>query len=337
MGAGLEMQPGDIAFKCNFACWDETTGIVTARKADHDFEREAAILCKYLESVNLLPNFPGCKVTIQHAKEHRCVIKVSSPNLCDEISGTDPIKDHLPLLKCVPIVESVRATLTCDIVNELHKNINVALKVHSTNQDRIVNGKSLVNVILLRGPSIAISVPPFITKFHFKTALIAPTAIIAGVGKTVGMTIVKPPGATGNFDTDMLVKGQAALDTLFKDNFDMVIIHVKCTDDCGHDGDFVGKTVALERIDQMISLILNDSRMREIPNVIAITGDHSTPCSIRDHSTEPVPFVVAYTNGKILGGRLDSHFDEISCASGQLGRITGSSVIPIITNLLNEI
>lgn len=306
---------------------------MTARKPEINFVSEARSFCEQLENFNLIPSFPEHKVHIYYVKEHRCVIKITGPQLSDEITGTDPTKDNCPLLRCQPTDDSKDARMTCAIVNELHDNVLKILSAHPINARRSLEAKPPVNVVLLRGCSVAIDVPSFESKHGLRTFLIAPTSIIAGIGRTLQMDLLKAAGATGTISTDMLSKAKVAMNTLFDPTnaYDMAIIHIKCTDDCGHSKDLYGKIDALERVDQMLGWILTYSPVKDGPHLVIITGDHSTPVLLGDHSTEPVPFVIARTDGsKLPGASSQCNFDEISCAQGVLGRFLGGSVMKII-------
>jgi 2,3-bisphosphoglycerate-independent phosphoglycerate mutase len=96
MGAGLAMAPGDIAFKCNFATLDPATGLVLQRRADRRFEHLGPELCAALDGL-ALPLHPGASLSVKYATEHRCGVVVRGPGLSDAVTGTDPLKDGLPL------------------------------------------------------------------------------------------------------------------------------------------------------------------------------------------------------------------------------------------------
>eukprot|EP00735_Rhodelphis_limneticus_P014417 TRINITY_DN8442_c0_g1::TRINITY_DN8442_c0_g1_i1::g.3413::m.3413 TRINITY_DN8442_c0_g1::TRINITY_DN8442_c0_g1_i1::g.3413 ORF type:complete len:550 (-),score=45.26,sp/Q975P3/APGM_SULTO/32.10/9e-69,PhosphMutase/PF10143.4/1.9e-57,Metalloenzyme/PF01676.13/4.2e-09,Metalloenzyme/PF01676.13/1.4e-16 TRINITY_DN8442_c0_g1_i1:261-1910(-) len=162
MGAGLEMQVGDIAFKSNFATIDPETNIVVSRRADRNFEEEGPILCEYLDGIKL-PSFPQHTVAIKYATEHRCGVRIRGPRLSDAITGTDPLVDDKLLVKCKPVGDdpSGDAQLTCDLIEELSREIHTALMRHPINAERIQHGKSPANVILFRGAGARIDVTPF--------------------------------------------------------------------------------------------------------------------------------------------------------------------------------
>jgi len=130
MGAGLPMQPGDVAFKSNFATIDDS-GIVTSRRADRHFEEEGPLLCHALNGLRL-PSFPEHHVRVQYATEHRCGVVVAGPNLNDSISGTDPLRDNLPLQAAKALDDTPEAAHTAAVVAQLSAEMQKILKVEST-------------------------------------------------------------------------------------------------------------------------------------------------------------------------------------------------------------
>lgn len=126
MGSGLDLEVGDIGFKSNFAHMDTDSGIVLKRRVDRQFPKWGLPLCEALDNLKI-PNYPLHTVSCKYATEHRCVIKLSGPNLSNQISGNDPLKDNLPLLKCTPtgVAENEQADpqLTSDLVNATSKHI----------------------------------------------------------------------------------------------------------------------------------------------------------------------------------------------------------------------
>lgn len=102
LGAGLHMDPGDIAFKSNFATYNVDTKIVEKRRADRHFEHLGPTLCGALDGLKL-PSFPQHAVSVKYATEHRCGVVVRGPGLTDAIEGTDPLKDNLPLVASRPM------------------------------------------------------------------------------------------------------------------------------------------------------------------------------------------------------------------------------------------
>ncbi len=336
MGAGLDMIAGDIAFKSNFATWDPETNVVVHRRADRDVESLGPALCAAIDGVQL-KSFPDHRVSVKYATEHRCGVRVRGPRLSDSITGTDPLKDGRPLVSCLPTIGSESnqdAIMTSNLVNELHVAFHEVLRSHEINRQRSLEGKNSANCVLLRGAGIRLDVPQFLEQHRCRGFVIAPTCIIAGLGASVGLDIVDAAGATGDYHTNLMAKADAAVAAFLDDskNYNFGLIHVKAVDDAGHDFRIDLKVKFLEKIDDMIGHLRRRlcTALPDAAMSFVVTGDHSTPVRSGDHSYEPVPFVFAKVCGATaMEPDTVTAFDEISAASGVLGRFTGSSVMPL--------
>jgi 2,3-diphosphopglycerate-independent phosphoglycerate mutase len=359
------MKPGDIAFKSNFATLDPKTNIVTSRRADRNFEELGPPLCSYLNHIKI-PGFPGYQVDLKYATEHRCGVRIRGPGLSDQISGTDPLKDNLPLVTCVPLDDSEEAKNTSKIINALSAAFHESLSKHPINETRAKEGKDPANLILLRGCGGLYDVESFERRHGLKAFMVAPTCIIKGLGMSLSIDIVDAPGATGDYHTDLLSKGRTAVQTLIEKNYDFGFVHVKAVDDAGHDRNIDRKLEFLAKIDEMIGLIVGklveEEAKGETEFSICLTGDHSTPVLYGDHSCEPVPFAIAKVQHvwKLLQAKLSAddaedadrrvslitsksedsdgvfRFSEIDASRGSLGRFPGSEVMPIIKSYLQS-
>ncbi|KAF1777196.1 Alkaline-phosphatase-like, core domain [Phytophthora cactorum] len=193
MGAGLPMSKGDVAFKCNFATVEENEDgqlIVERRRVDRNFPAWGIDLCGFLNGLTL-PEFPGLVVATKYATEHRCGIVFKGPGLSDKITGTDPLKDHLPLVMSEPLNDTPEAEYSSKVLNAVSNAIHERLSGHPINKARKAEGKPPANVVLLRGPGERIDVPTF-TEMHGLTPfMIAPTCIIAGLGMSLGFEIAE--------------------------------------------------------------------------------------------------------------------------------------------------
>ncbi|KAH6803071.1 Cofactor-independent phosphoglycerate mutase [Perilla frutescens var. frutescens] len=336
MGAGLAMSPGDIAFKSNFATLDESTGIVTSRRADRHFEEEGPVLCAALDGMKL-PSFPQYEVRVRYATEHRCGVVVKGPKLSGNISGTDPLKDNRLLLQAQPLDDSDEAKNTSEVVNELSKEISRILVGHPVNVRRVAEGKNIANLVLLRGCGIRIEVPSFEKMHGLWPCMVAPNKIIAGLGLSLGIDILEAPGATGDYRTLLTSKATAIARALSapsnscpnvfvpgedehkpgkSDGYDFGFLHIKAIDDAGHDKASVFKAKGLEAVDkaigQLAKLLWQAESTGAFQYYICVTGDHSTPVEYGDHSFEPVPFALCRVKDFVgaVGG--ESHISNIS-------------------------
>ncbi|KAI8884206.1 archaeal type cofactor-independent phosphoglycerate mutase [Backusella circina FSU 941] len=332
MGAGLDMVPGDIAFKSNFAYIDKESGIVISRRADRHFEGLGPTLCDALDGIKL-PSFPHHTVSVKYATEHRCGVRVRGPHLTDTITGTDPLKDNKKLVYCEPTVNEENAIMTSKLINELSDEIYKALSIHPINDDRIKAGKNPANCVLLRGCGSCIDVPSISELHNMRSFLIAPTCIIAGLGMTVGMDLIQVEGATGDYFTNFNAKANACIEQLH--HYDFGFCHIKAVDDAGHDRNVEKKIYFLEEIDRMLETIVTAlSKDNENEYTIVVTGDHSTPVLYGDHSCEPVPFCISKIG--VQRGDEVQRFDEVAVSKGALGRFCGDQVMHIIKAFMNK-
>ena len=181
-----------------------------------------------------------------------------------------------------------------------------------------------------------------------KAFAICPTAIIKGMAITLHFDILDVEGATGDYYSDFNAKARAAVKELYNSDKDyqFAFVHVKATDEASHDG-LIDKRIEMnERSDEMIKTALDLMKDFEQDCIIVVTGDHTTPVQITDHTPECVPFVISskkayfqqFKEGqqKFLLKDKVNYFDEISCIDGILGRFTGHQIMPLIKNLRNN-
>jgi 2,3-diphosphopglycerate-independent phosphoglycerate mutase len=205
-GAGLAMRRGDVAFKSNFATVDDASGLVVRRRCDRQFEKWGPPLCAFLSDTKL-PSFPHVEVAVRYATEHRCGVRLRGAALTDNISGTDPLKDGLPLRVCKPTVaDDDAATRMSAIVNELSAAFRRRLATHPLNVERIASGLPAANVVLLRGAGACLDAPSFADMHGMRAFMVAPTAIIGGLGLSLGITRVPCVGATGDYHSNLNAK-----------------------------------------------------------------------------------------------------------------------------------
>jgi 2,3-bisphosphoglycerate-independent phosphoglycerate mutase len=167
---------------------------------------------------------------------------------------------------------------------------------------------------------------PFSERFGLSGSVIAAATLINGIGTAVGLRNVTVPGATGSTDTNLGGKVQAVIRELKARDF--VLLNIKGADEAGHDGNARQKKDFIEKIDTALEPLIG---LEEC--LFVMCADHSTPCSIRDHSADPVPLVI---HGE--GVRTDSVscFDEFSCAGGGILRLPGSALMPVICDLIDR-
>jgi 2,3-diphosphopglycerate-independent phosphoglycerate mutase len=347
MGTGLDMQPGDIAFKCNFAtCIDTADGPkITFRRADRNFEDLGPVLCSYLEDnlskfeFTFNDEIRTVEVAVKYATEHRCGIRVRGTGLSGDITGTDPLRDDLLLKRSRPkssATNDINAQLTSTMLNQLSDAVRKLLEQHEINYQRAQRGENLANVVLFRGCGVRIDVPTFEQAHNFKGFMLAPTAIIAGIGKSLSMDIVKIEGDTGDYHTNCMAQGKGFVETMVNNSdYNFGFCHIKHIDDAGHEGDVPLKVKFLEDVDAEIGYMWDQfTRVHQQRVVFVLTGDHSTPCYYKDHSFEPVPFVICgnYPQAHAVADKVQK-FEEVN-NDGYLGRFPGIQCMSIIKNYI---
>ncbi len=296
LGTGVEVGEKDVVARGNFATLKD--GIVVDRRAGRPPTEESAKVVKILsENIKTIEDVT---ISFYPGKEHRFVVKFTGENLDDRLTDADPQKEGKPMVWAKPLAPE--ADRMARIVNELIKKIGEILK----DQERM-------NFALLRGFSKYPNLPKFGEVYKLKPAAIATYPMYKGIAKLVGM--------------DVLETGQTVADeveTLKKhwEDYDFFYFHVKKTDSYGEDGNFAKKVEVIEEVDKVIPEIL-----RLDPDVIVVTGDHSTPVILKAHSWHPVPFMI---KSRYVRMGMSARFDEFECAKGDLGTFYAVDVMTLI-------
>lgn len=318
-GAGIALNPSDVAFRCNFATATKDL-VVTDRRAGR-IKSGTDELAKAISGIDL----DGVTALFKEGSEHRGVLVLRGDGLDYRVTDVDPHQDGR-ILESRPMVPSAKRT--ADAVNEFVLKSAKILRAHPVNKQRISEGLQPANIILPRGAGSTKDLEPLSSRYGLKCAAVAGVTLVKGICRMVGMDVPSIQGATGGLDTDYKAKGEAAIRLL--DSNDFVFVNVKAGDIASHDGDFQQKVGVVENIDMMLGMILKDVR-EDV--VIALTCDHSTPVSVKEHSADPVPIAISGGGARVDGVR---EFDEISAATGALGRIRGMDLMPIMMGMADR-
>lgn len=318
-GAGIELKPGDVAFRCNFATANKNL-VVTDRRAGR-IKAGTADLAKSLTGMKI----DGVEVIFKEGSEHRGVLVLRGDDLDYRVSDVDPHQDG-KILESRALVPGAKKT--ADALNIFVKRSAEVLSDHPVNRERIKNHLPPANIILPRGAGSTKDLQPLSERYGIKCAAVAGVTLVKGICRMVGMDVPNVPGATGGLDTDYKAKAEAAIRLL--DSNDFVFVNVKAGDIASHDGDFRMKVGVVENIDMMLGLILKDIH-EDV--VLALTCDHSTPVSVKEHSADPVPLAISGGGARVDGVR---EFDEVSAASGALGRMRGMDLMPVMLGMADR-
>ena len=317
LGIGMEVQRGDICFRCNFATVDEQFMVVDRRAGRIDSGTH--------ELAQALDGMKCGDVTclFKESVEHRAALILRGPNLGPEVSDVDPHEEgariHTAEGKDAPSERTAQA------LNDFVCRSYEILKDHPLNKAREKAGKAPANIVLPRGVGVAPHLEPFEQRYGFSGACIVEVGLIKGLGRYLQMEVPEVPGATGSHDTDEKALADAVLEALGRHPF--VLCNMKAPDLSGHDGDPEMKVKDVEKLDRLVERVVKGLRG---PVCLAVTGDHSTPCSVKDHSGDPLPIVIWGPGVRTDGAK---EFGERPSQTGGLGRIRGHDLMNVLTNL----
>jgi 2,3-bisphosphoglycerate-independent phosphoglycerate mutase len=295
MGIGFDLKSGDIAARGNFCSIDEN-GIVKDRRAGRISTGKNQELCKILRRIKI----SGVDIFIEAVKEHRFLIVLRGKGLSSNLIDTDPQEIGKKPFQLKGI--NKKTEKTAKIIEKFLEQTGNILKNYYP-----------ANMVLLRGFSEKPNWPKFEEIFKIKSAAIAAYPMYRGVAKLIGMNILE----TGYSIED-------EFNTLEDnwDEYDFFYLHVKKTDSTGEDGDFNKKVSIIEKTDKVIPRILDLN-----PDVLIVTGDHSTPSLLKSHSWHPVP--VLLWSKWCRSDKVDS-FGERACMNGGLGkRLPAVDIMPL--------
>jgi len=317
-GIGLEIKGGDICFRCNFSTVDENM-VVTDRRAG----RISSGTDKLAAALNGM-TIDDVTCYFKESVEHRAALVLRGPGLGHEVSDADPhaegVKVHLAQGK------DAASAKAAGVVNEFVKRSYAILKDNPVNLERIKQGRPAANIVLPRGAGVAPHLEAFQARYGFSGAAVVETGLIAGIARYLAMDIPSVAGATGGYDTDEIAIAQAIVNSL-KDH-DFVLCNYKACDLAGHDGDAMKKVECVEKMDRLVGELM---KHLPIPTHLAITADHSTPVSFKDHTGDTVPILIWGPATRPDGVK---SFGERPCAAGSLGRIRGQWLMTLLTNLM---
>jgi len=327
IGSGVNVLPGDVAFRCNFATVDGEF-VVLDRRAGRISNEDASKLAESLQKIKLTKHSDAVflfKNTIQH----RTSLVIRGPKLSTAVTDSDPEKIGEKVSEIKPVDESLEARFTAEILNELMQKFHEVLKQHPVNKERVKRGLPPANIILCRGAGTIPNIRSLSQIYDINAACIGATPLIRGVCKAAGMKLIDVKGATGTPQTDFMAKSKATVQALKTNDF--VLLHVKATDVASHDGNIKQKIELIDKIDNMLGYALDNISLDE--TYLAVTADHTTSSVTRDHEGDPVP--IAITGPYVRRDDVEE-YDERACANGGLNRIRGMDLMPILMNLIGK-
>lgn len=284
LGIGFDLKETDVAARGNFCTADEKGRIIDRRAGRMGTEKNKE-LCGLLERLDL----PGVEVFVKTVKEYRVAVILRGGQLSAAIDDTDPGQDGLKSFE--PVARRPEARETAEVVQMFL----------SSAADKLAD-RHPANMMILRGFGRRPDWPAMNDVFGVKAAAVADYPMYQGLANLVGMRALK---------TGPTVDEKIAVLNQKWDEFDFFFLHVKPTDSAGEDGDFDRKVNLIREVDRSIPKLLDLK-----PDVIVVTGDHSTPAALKSHSWHPVPFLLWSRHCRPDAVK---KFGESSCLSGGFG------------------
>lgn len=303
IGIGAEFRDGDVGVRGNFATLD-ASGLVADRRAGRPSNEENARVVSKLKAA--IEEIDGVRVRFYTESEHRFVVILSGAELGEKVSDTDPQKTGVPPLEShVHNPGDAASARTAAVLNALSARIREVLKDEPT-----------INGALFRGISERPRFPSMQQIYKLNPACVASYPMYKGVASLVGMRVLEVAG-----EEDAPEGKVKALQTHWAEH-DFFYLHFKKTDSTGEDGNFEEKVHKIELFDHLLPELLALE-----PDVLVITGDHSTPSVLRAHSWHPVPVLL---HGPYLRNDPAQRFTEDEAARGALGTLRGTDLMPLM-------
>lgn len=293
-GVGVTVKKGDVAARGNF-CTLDSNGLITDRRAGRIPSEEAAPICEKLKTIKI----PGVEIEVKHVKEYRFAVVMRGEGLSPDLEETDPQRVGAAPLKV--IAKNAAAQKAANLYNQWIEEAHKLLK-----------DESKANGLTLRGFATDPGLPTYKELYNLRAACVAVYPMYRGVAQLVGMDLIKFTGETPSDEF------KAVADNW--NDYDFFFIHIKKTDSYGEDGNFDGKVKIIEGVDAALPELLALK-----PDVLIITGDHSTPAKLKTHSWHPVPYVL-WAPASVRPD-METQFGERACMRGGLG------VFPALDNM----
>jgi 2,3-bisphosphoglycerate-independent phosphoglycerate mutase len=294
LGINFDVGPRDVAVRGNFCTVDEA-GLITDRRAGRPTTERCVAMCRKLQTINV----PGVELFVEPVREHRFVVVFRGEHLGDAVNDTDPQQiGHKPLV--------------ASGADPASQNTARAVNAFVGEAGRVLADDAPTNMVTLRGFARYPKIATMQEVYGVRPVAIAVYPMYKGLARLVGMAIADA-GAT-------LTEQIETLRRLW-DKYDFFFLHYKYTDSTGEDGNFAAKVEMIERLDAEVPKVraLN-------PDVLIVTGDHSTPSKMRSHSWHPVPTLLW---SKVCRPDPVTEFGESYCLRGGLGQFQAMYLLPL--------
>jgi 2,3-bisphosphoglycerate-independent phosphoglycerate mutase len=295
LGIGFDLQVNDLAARGNFCTVDEN-GFITDRRAGRIPSEKGAALCEMLDQIEI----PGAETFVRLVREYRFTLILRSLGLSSQLPDTDP--QQVGLRPLPAMADAPEAQRTADLVNKW-----------ITKARAMLAGQHPANMVTLRGFAQDPNLPKFQDIFKLNPVAIAVYPMYRGVARLVGMDVIP---------TEHPISNEFHTVAEHWKEYDFFFVHVKYTDSRGEDGDFEGKKAVIEEADAALPILLG---LR--PDVLVVTGDHSTPSQLASHSWHPVPTLIWAPD--TVRTDAATAYGETECSRGGLGRFPATALMPL--------
>jgi 2,3-bisphosphoglycerate-independent phosphoglycerate mutase len=294
LGVNFAVGPRDVAARGNF-CTVDGSGLITDRRAGRPTTERCVAMCRKLQEIRV----PGVELFVEPVREHRFVVVFRADDLGDAVNDTDPQQTgHKPL---EVRGQDAAGQATARIVNQF-----------VAEAARVLKGDAPTNMVTLRGFARYPKIETMQEVYGFRPAALAVYPMYKGLARLVGMEVLDAGSTLGDQMTTLRKRWN---------DFDFFFLHYKYTDSTGEDGNFQAKVEMIERLDAELPKVraLN-------PDVLIVTGDHSTPSKLRSHSWHSVP---ALLWAKTCRPDPVTEFGESYCLRGGLGQFQAMYLLPL--------
>ena len=318
---GVDIESGEMAMRCNLVCIEN--GRIKNHSAGHISTAEAAELIDFLQK-----ELGGEDANFFRGVSYRHLLKLKGGD--KRVDCTPPHDVPGTLFREVMVRPLVpEAVPTADRLNELILRSQQILPLHSVNRKRVAEGKDPANSIWPWSPGYKPRMETLAERYGIKSGVvISAVDLIRGIGVYAGLRPVEVEGATGLYDTNYEGKVQAAIEALHTHDF--VYLHIEASDEAGHEGDIDLKLLTIENLDKRaVGPIYEAVKDWDEPVAIAVLPDHPTPCELRTHTSEPVPFFIWYPG--IEPDEVQT-FDEVAACNGSYGLLKEDEFIKAFMN-----
>ncbi len=285
LGVDFELGANDVAIRGNFCSLDEQ-GNISDRRAGRIASEIGMKLCDKLATIKI----PGVEVFVRHVKEYRLVIVFRAEGLGGNLHDTDPQRTGVPPLSPAALDEQSEATV------KVAENFLAQAR-------ELLKDDFPANFLTLRGVAKLPHIPSYKEVYGLKAGAVAVYPMYRGLARLVNMDVL---------DAGQTLDAQCSCLEANWNDYDFFFVHFKYTDSTGEDGNFEAKVKRIEELDAAIPRIMNLN-----PDVIIVTGDHSTPCKMKSHSWHPVPTLIA---SNVCRTDACTGFGEADCLQGGLGQ-----------------